>query len=179
MKILKYLLFIVLGLVAIISILGLIAPNDYSAERQVTINKSNDQVFEYLKSLKNQDNWSVWAKMDPNMKKDFKGIDGTVGCIASWDSENENVGQGEQEIKAITEGSRVDMELRFKKPFESTSQAYLITETTGENQTMVKWGFKGSMPFPMNTMLLFMNMDEAIGKDFETGLSNLKTILEQ
>ena len=83
-----------------------------------------------------------------------------------------------EEIKSIVEGSRLDTELRFIKPFASTSQAFLTTEATGDTSTRVRWGFTGSMPRPMNLMLLVMDMDKEIGKDFDEGLSNLKQILE-
>lgn len=179
MKIIKYLVIGVTGLIVVLCILGFIAPKDFSVERDVIINKPKDQVYAYLKQIKNQDNWSVWNKKDPNMKKSFRGSDGSIGFVSAWDSENKDVGAGEQEIKNLTEGSRIDVELRFIKPFESTSQAYLITEDAGEGQTKVKWGFSGKMPFPMNAMMLFMDMDEAIGKDLADGLSNLKTLQEQ
>jgi hypothetical protein len=35
------------------------------------------------------------------------------------------------------------------------------------------------MKYPMNGMLLFMNMDKLLGKDLETSLTNLKHILEK
>ena len=54
----------------------------------------------------------------------------------------------------------------------------MITETAGENQTKVKWGFSGTMPKPLNLMLLMMDMDKEVGKDFDQGLSNLKRHLE-
>jgi len=34
------------------------------------------------------------------------------------------------------------------------------------------------MPYPMNAMMLFMNMEESIGNDFEQGLLNLKRLVE-
>jgi len=37
---------------------------------------------------------------------------------------------------------------------------------------------KGHMNYPMNLMLLFMDMEQMIGKDFDQGLANLKTVLE-
>lgn len=179
MKIIKYLVIAIIGLIAVVCILGLIAPKDFAIEREVTINKPKDQVFAYLKEVKNQDNYSIWNKRDPNMKKSFRGTDGTVGFVAVWDSQDKNVGAGEQEIKSITEGSRIDMELRFTRPFESTSQAYMSAESAGEGQTKVKWGFNGKMPYPMNAMMLFMNMDKEAGKDLGDGLANLKAVLEQ
>jgi hypothetical protein len=117
--------------------------------------------------------------MGPNMKKEYKGTDGTVGFISAWDSQEKNVGAGEQEIKKITDSDRIDFELRFKRPFEATDYAYMITEAVDSNQAKVKWGFNGTMKYPMNLMLLFMDMDKMLGKDLDTGLTNLKNVLEK
>lgn len=95
------------------------------------------------------------------------------------ESEQDNVGKGEQEIKNIVKGERIDFEVRFKEPFESTSPVYMTTEQVSDGQTKVKWGMKGKMPYPMNLMCLFMDMETIIGSDLETGLSNLKQVLEQ
>ncbi|MCF0059007.1 GNAT family N-acetyltransferase [Dyadobacter sp. CY356] len=177
-SIMKKALYIILGLIGIFLIAAFIMPKDYAVEREITINKPKAEVFEYLKSLKNQDNWSVWMKMDPNIKKTYKGTDGTIGFTSMWEG-NDDVGKGEQEIKKISEGERIDTELRFIKPFESNNDAYMITENAGENQTKVKWGFSGKMPYPMNAMLPFMGMEKSVGSDFANGLKNLKEILEK
>lgn len=158
---------------------ALFVEKNYAVEEEIVINKPKSEVFEYIKHLKNQDNFSKWSSMDPNMKKSYTGTDGTVGFVSAWESNNENVGAGEQEILKITEGERIDFELRFIKPFESTQAAYMTTEAVSENQTKVKWGFSGKMSYPMNLMLLFMDFEEMIGKDFQEGLRNLKTIVEE
>ena len=62
---------------------------------------------------------------------------------------------------------------------ESKAGAYMITEATGETQTKVRWGFDGRINYPFNIMRLFMNMEEMIGDDFETGLQRLKANLEK
>ena len=98
--------------------------------------------------------------------------------MASWESKNENVGKGSQEIISITEGSSLETHLTFKEPFESESDAYMLTEAKGDGETNVKWGVKGAFPYPMNLMLLFMDMDAQMGPDLEKGLENLKTVLE-
>jgi uncharacterized protein YndB with AHSA1/START domain len=179
MKILKRVLLVIAIIIAIPLIVALFVKKDYAVEREIIINKPKQEVFDYIKQLKNQDNYAKWNMMDPAMKRTYTGTDGTVGFIAGWDSENPDVGKGEQEIKQITEGEKIDFELRFKKPFEATNAAYMTTEAVGEGQTKVKWGFNGHMPYPMNFMCVFMNMDEMIGADFSTGLTNLKTILEK
>lgn len=179
MKILKRVFLAIAILIAIPLIVAIFVQKDYAVEREISINKPKQEVFDYVKYLKNQDNFSKWATMDPNMKKTYTGIDGTPGFISAWESENPDVGAGEQEILKITEGERIDYELRFIKPFESTEKAYMITESESDNQTKVKWGFSGRVNYPMNVMLLFMDFEKMIADDFETGLKRLKTILEE
>ena len=72
------------------------------------------------------------------MKKTFSGEDGIVGYFSAWESNNPEVGKGEQEIVSITPGQRINYELRFIEPFESKEKAYMITEAAGSNQTIVK-----------------------------------------
>jgi hypothetical protein len=51
-------------------------------------------------------------------------------------------------------------------------------EALNDRQTLVRWGFEGRFAYPMNAMLLVMDMEKMIGDDFQTGLENLKRILE-
>lgn len=178
MKILKFILFGVVAIVAIGLIAAIFVKKTMHAERDVVINRSNDQVFNYVKMLKNQNAYSKWSTMDPEMKTEFRGEDGTVGFVSAWQSEKDDVGSGEQEITKIEEGRRIDYELRFLEPFESKATAYMITEPVSAGQTRVRWGFDGNMNYPMNLMMLFMDMEKMIGDDFQHGLERLKANLE-
>ncbi len=171
------LLYILAGIVVLIVILALLAPKTYDVFRSVEIARPKSEVFEHLKYLKNQDEWSPWAKRDPNMEKKFKGTDGEVGCISYWNG-NKEVGEGEQEITKIVPGKRIEGELRFLKPWKSTSDCYLQVDDGSEGKTKVTWGFSGRNKFPMSIMMLFMSMDKMVGKDFEEGLATLKTQME-
>jgi len=174
----KKLLYVVLGIIALFFIVAILAPKDYEVIRSVEINQPNELVFEYIKMLKNQDDFATWVEKDPNTKKSYRGVDGTVGFVSRWESDHEDVGVGEQEIIKIEEGKRIDYELRFETPWESTSPAWLSTESINAQTTKVEWGFAGHMSIPMNMMLLFMDMDEILGNDLEKGLNNLKANLE-
>ncbi|MDQ3683867.1 MAG: SRPBCC family protein, partial [Bacteroidota bacterium] len=109
MNILTKILIIIGILIAIPLIIALFVKKEYTVERDITINKPKQEVFNYVKYLKNQDNYSKWVRTDPAMKKDFRGTDGTVGFVYAWDG-NKKAGKGEQEIKNIMEGERVDVE---------------------------------------------------------------------
>lgn len=170
-------LIIIAAIAVLILILAMLAPKSYNVFRTIEIAKPKAEVFEYLKFLKNQEKWSPWEKKDPDMQKQFKGTDGTVGALSAWQG-NKEVGEGEQEITKIIPGERIESNLRFFKPFKSASDCYLLTEDADNGRTRVTWGFAGNNKFPISIMMLFMNMDKSVGKDFEEGLGALKGILE-
>jgi Polyketide cyclase / dehydrase and lipid transport len=167
------------SIVVLLLLIGLFVKKDYTVSKEVIVNKTKSFVFDYLRLLKNQNKFSVWATMDPNMKTEYRGTDGTEGFVSAWESENRNVGKGEQEILKIVNGERIDYEIRFIKPFTSTSWANIIVASANENQTRVHWEFTGKMKYPTNLTLLFMNMEKMVGNDLEKGLQNLKTIMNK
>ncbi|PIA79343.1 polyketide cyclase [Gaetbulibacter sp. 4G1] len=171
-------LYIIIGILAIIVLLALIAPKTYEVNRSILINQPLPEVFEYLKHIKNQDQWSPWKKKDPNMKQEFEGTDGEIGFISKWEG-NKEVGIGEQEILGIEKNKQISSELRFFKPWKSVSQAYIKVDEIDANQTKVTWGFTGNNPIPMNVFMLFFNFEKSVGKDFDEGLESLKEILEK
>lgn len=178
MKIVTIILISVLSIIALLLIVGIFLKKQYLVTSEIIINKPKTTVFEYVSLLKNQNKYSVWATMDPNMKTEFRGTDGTAGFVSAWDSQDKNVGKGEQEILKVIAGEKIDYEIRFIKPFESTSLASMSVISINENQTKVQWAFNGKMKYPMNLMLLFMNMEKMIGSDLDRGLQKLKPLLE-
>jgi uncharacterized protein YndB with AHSA1/START domain len=166
-------------LIAIPLIAALFTNDNYHVEREIIIHQPIKEVFDYVVLLKNQNNYSKWAKMDPDMKKIYHGEDGQVGFISRWESNNPDVGIGEQEIKAIEPYQRIEFELRFIEPFQAVEPAYMTTSAIDEQTTKVTWGFSGHMKYPMNIMLWFVDFEQIIGDDLAQGLQDLKRILEQ
>lgn len=179
MKILKRILLGIVIIIALVLITAAFTKKEYALEREIIIDKPSTQVFSYVKYLKNHDHYNKWVMTDPDMKKEFKGTDGQPGFIYYWNSDMKNVGEGEQEIKSINEGKNVDYEIRFVRPWEGVANSSVYTEPLAENKTRVKWTFGSKMPYPMNFMLLFMDMDDTLGPDLQTTLQNLKTVLEK
>ncbi|WCM43260.1 SRPBCC family protein [Flavobacterium sp. CBA20B-1] len=172
MKFLKYTLLTLLGLVALALIAAAILPKTFHAEGSAVINKPNAEVFNYVKHIKNQENFGVWFELDPNIIATSEGTDGTEGFKYSWKSEE--VGNGSQVITKINENSRVDIDL-FLMDSTEPAKSYFTTEAVSDTQTKVRWVVDGEMPYPFNLMSLFYDMN----KDFEKGTANLKTVLEK
>jgi uncharacterized membrane protein len=177
MKILKRILLGILALIVLFLIIAVFMKKDYAIEKETIINKPKSDVFDYVKSLKNQKNWSTWEQSDPNMTSEYTGTDGIVGFKHAWKSKM--MGDGEQEITKIIEGERMESELRFKGFMGSNAPAYLSTEAIDSTKTKVKWGMSGTMSYPMNGMQIFMSMEKMIGTEYQKSLINLKSILEK
>ncbi|GAB7087080.1 SRPBCC family protein [Marinifilum fragile] len=173
----KILLYIIGALALIIGILHLIAPKTYQVDRKIVVSKEVDTVFKSLCSLKEQQIWSPWAEKDPEMKITYNGTDGSIGSFTHWIG-NEDVGEGEQEVTKIEPNSYIETELRFLKPWKSTSTGFFEIKPIAEG-TEITWGFKGENTFPSTVMMVFMDLDKAIGPDFEKGLAKFKTYIEK
>src|SRR5690554_3538157 len=172
MIILKRILIAIVIIIAIPLIVALFVPKESTSEGQVVINKPKQEVFNYIKYVKNQDNFGVWQLSDPDMETTSEGADGTVGFKYSWDSEK--MGKGAQVITKIEEGERMESDMFFYDFDDTPSKAYFVIEEQAPDQTLVKWGISWTTPYPWNLMGLFYNMD----KDFNKGLEKLKEIVE-
>lgn len=175
MKILKILLYTLLGLGALWAILGLFAKKDYHIERSIEIDAPMELVYEHVRYFKNFESWSPWAKLDPAMKTSITGDDGTIGATYKW-AGNDDVGIGQQVITGISP-VKIEYEIRFTEPFESTSPSWIHFEPKGDT-TKVTWAFDMHVAFPWNGLAMFTDMDAAIGKDYENGLESLKAVCE-
>lgn len=178
MNILSVLLLIVVGIIVLVLIAGLFVKKEYVLEQHIVIEKPTETVFNFIRMMKNQEYYNTWWQIDPAAKKEFKGIDGSIGAIATWDSANKKAGKGEQEIIHLDENRRIDHELRFEKPFEGIANAYMITEKFNGG-TSVKWGFHGVNKYPMNVMFILLGLGKSLEKDLNMSLKKLKSTLEK
>jgi hypothetical protein len=169
-------LIIVGSLIALILIVALLMPKEYTISSSINIKRPQADVFNYVVNLRNQQYFSKWVMADPNAELTYKGTDGTVGFIAGWNSKDKNVGVGEQEITSIIPGQRYDVELRFVKPFKATNHAYTTVKSISENESEVTTTFLAKTPVPMNLMVPMIK--KMLGKDMATNSANLKKVLE-
>lgn len=173
MKFIKKVLVVLFSVVAIILVVSLFLPKQFRVERTVRIDKPKEEVFEYIRYLRNQEEYSAWSQLDPDMEKDYEGIDGEIGFVSSWKSKHDKVGIGQQEITNIDEGNRIEYIIHIDEPRESVATAYMLTESIN-NDTEITWGLTGDVSWPFNFFLLIDNIDDKLGSQLELGLQNLK-----
>jgi len=178
MKLLKYIGIGIVVLLLFVLFVALFLPKTFEYEKSITINAPIDSVWVNVNSLAALDNWSPWNAYDPQMIKETSGVDGTVGAIQSWESEIENVGSGSQTIVTVQKPTLFETKLDFYKPHKSHGKSYIKLLTDGVG-TKATWGMRGSMSYPFNVMILFMDMEKNMGKDWDSGLSKLKDLSEK
>lgn len=170
---------LLITIIAIILFTAMFTPKKYTLSREIVVNKSNYEVFDYLKLNRNQISYSKWLSFDPNTKIELRGAeDGTSGSILAFESKDRRTGKGEWEIKKIIDNKRIEFELRFLEPFAFIANGYFLIELINDNQTKITWIYNSGMDWPMNFMLIFLNMDKLVGNDIQASLENIKNSLE-
>jgi len=157
-------------------IVGLLLPRRFTITREVAVAKPAREVFEFMKLLKNQERYSTYAQADPQMKIEYRGIDGTVGAVAAWDSDDRNVGKSEQEIKALEDGSRIEIEIRFKWPFESADPLVTEIEAIDADTTRLRNTYRGKIRYPYNLLVWWVMAK--VRENMQASLDNAKAVLE-
>jgi uncharacterized protein YndB with AHSA1/START domain len=152
-------------------------PDSFRVARTTTIKAPPEKIFPHITDYRAWQAWSPWEKKDPTMKRTYSGAASGKGAIYEWDG-NREIGQGRMEIAEATPPSRVAIDMHFIKPFESRSTAEFTLQPKGE-ATDVTWALHGPSPYISKVMSVFFSMDKMIGKEFETGLANLKAIAEK
>ena len=176
MNIIITILLVVAGIIALLLLIALFMKREHYVNREIIINAPRQKVFDFLKLLKNQDQFNKWARADKDRKEETKGTDGTVGFIYSW-SGDKSAGKGEKEIMNIVEGKRIETEIRFVKPMRISAYVIMETESLSDNQTKVNLSNAGTLKYPLNIMIPMAEKNFA--KDLDISLSTLKNILEK
>lgn len=165
--------------VALVIILMMAAskPDVFRVERTATIKADPGKVFSCINDFHNWAAWSPFEKLDPNMQKTFTGAASGKGAVYEWKGNNK-AGEGRMEILDTSVPHKIVIKLDFLKPFEGHNTSEFTMSPRG-NTTEVSWAVYGPSPFMMKIMHVFMDMDKMMGKDFEAGLANLKTVAER
>ncbi len=151
-------------------------PNVFRIERTLRIDAPAAAIFPLVNDLHRFNDWSPYAKMDPEARHTHSGAALGVGAVFDWDG-NKHVGTGRMEITESVPVARVTMKLDFFKPFEAHNTAEFVLKPVGVS-TDVTWAMFGPQVFVGKVMSLFMNMDKMVGSQFEEGLANLKRLTE-
>lgn len=174
---LKMIAIAVVVLLVGVLVLAAMKPDVFRVQRTTVIKAPPEKLFALLEDFNNWSAWSPYEKFDPDMKRTISGAAKGKGAVYEWEGKGK-AGAGRMEILDSTPHSKITIKLDFTKPFEAHNTAEFSFEPEGD-ATRVTWAMHGPNRFIAKIMQVFSDMDRMIGKDFETGLANLKAIAEK
>jgi hypothetical protein len=172
----KNLIIVVLVVVVGLALFINSRPSTYSVSRSATIAAPADSVFARVNDFHRWNDWSPWARLDPNMKTELTGAEAGTGAVYYWTGDKK-VGEGRMTITDSQPPGHVVIHLEFIKPFADVCTTTFTVEPEG-GASKVTWSMSGATNFISKAMCLFTSMDKMIGPDFERGLGQLKTLAE-
>lgn len=175
MRIVKWVLGILVALVACLAIGGLLLAPTFKVTRSAVINAPADKVYALLAEPRRWKDWAAWNRRDPSMDIQYFGA--TSGATAGWEWKSKTQGDGKMTFTAAEPPRRLAYDLFFPD-FGTTSTGYFLLTPEG-SATRLAWTMNGNMgsnPF-YRWMTLFV--DRMVGADFDAGLANLKALAEK
>ncbi len=133
-------LYIVFAVIVSFILFGLYQANKLThieITKQVTIDGSQQEVFDMVKYLKNYPKWSPFLEADPEQKYELKGKDGEVGIQFHWDG-NGGKDLGYQEIVKIEEPTFVGVKCSIEKPFSASPRFNYSFSSTSKGTVLTQ-----------------------------------------
>lgn len=169
---LKWILIAVVGLVALLFVVGLMLPDTYHVERSVEIQAPAAAVHALVGDLRAWDEWTPWKDEDPTIVVTFGGATTGVGASQTWKGES---GDGELTFTACDPATGVAYAMSFDGGKYPSTGALSYEPVAGG--TRVTWAMDGEGSDPVGRWFgLFM--DRMVGPMFESGLAKLKAAAE-
>ncbi len=170
---------ILIGLVAIVAVLAVVValqPSEFSVSRTATVAAPAGDVFRHVNDLHKWDDWSPWAKVDPNAKVAFEGAPSGKGAVFTW-SGNDQVGEGRMTIVESRPAQLVRIDVAFVRPFEGSAISEFAFKPEGDG-TAVIWTVSGHHNFLAKAMCLILNGQKTMRAELKKGLEKLKSVAE-
>ena len=167
---------LVLGTLLLLVALVAIAyalPASYRVTRSIDIDAPASKLYPLVAAPRAWQQWSAWNERDPAMEVVYSGPPAGAGAKWAWKSKSE--GDGVMTFTSADPERRIGYSLYFPA-FDNTAEGAIVFEALTPTTTRVTWTNEGQLG--NNPMMRWMGlaMDQLVGKDFATGLANLKTL---
>lgn len=177
LKIIAIVIVVIVVLIAGVLVFAATKPDTFRVQHTASLKAPPQKIFPLINDLRTFNTWNPYEKKDPNLKGRYSGSSSGKGATYAFGG-NKEVGAGSIEIVESLPSSKVTMKLNMIKPFEAQNTVEFTLRPEGDI-TNVTWAMQGRTPYVAKVIPLLFDMDSMVGKDFETGLANLKAAAEQ
>lgn len=167
---------VIVAVIAVVLIVAATKPDTFRIARSTTVNAPPEAIYPMIVDFHRWTDWSPYENLDADLNRTYGGSESGVGATYAW--EGKKAGAGAMEIIGVTPPNLVSIKLDFTKPFAASNVAEFALRPEAGG-TAVTWSMTGNQNLTSKVMGLFFNMDKFVGRDFETGLANIKRNAEQ
>jgi hypothetical protein len=164
------------GLAIVVLLLVLVSfllPRQYRVERSLVFKSEPAAILAPCVDLREWRKWGVWYQRDPEIKTTYSEQATGPGSWVSWESKQE--GNGKMTVTALTP-TKFTYLLEF--PDYGMQSTGVMEVVPVEGAYKLVWSDEGDLGLnPINRWFGLM-LDKFIGTDFETGLANLKKLVD-
>jgi hypothetical protein len=176
MPVLAIVLIVIAALIAAFLALAAIQPADFSLVRSAAMSAPASKPFAVVNDFHRWEEWSPWAKIDPDAKNTFTGSQSGQGAVFDW--EGKKSGAGRMTLLESVPNQRIKVDLEFSKPMKARNSVLFTFKPDGD-QTVVTWEMSGTKNFMSKCFCMMMSMERMVGPQFEDGLRNMKALVER
>ena len=174
----KYFLRLLLLIAAVVGVLLLferMLPRSYDFEQTVEIDRSAEEIFPYLNSLKKWPQWSQQFNLEiEQLVIKYNGTEEGVGAAQTW---SEIRGEGDLWITESQPNESLTYATKFQSFPEMTSTFTLVPD--GEKNTVLTWRSTGELPSTPLYGLMSSIFVTQMEYEYEKSLAGLKALAEQ
>jgi len=170
----KFLSFIIL-LLLILGVIGYFLPTNFTISKTATISSSSADIHEYVGDLNKWQSWTAWKGEDPEIEITIGERSTGIGASQSWTDKH---GGGSLTFTSWSPEKGIEYDLFFQGG-KYKSKSAIQYDTSSKTRTHVQWTLAGDMNMPIIGGYFALFMKYSIGKMFQDGLQQLKTIVEK
>jgi hypothetical protein len=169
-----YWVIVILSFILLLNLIGLLYSRKIRIWSKKEIDCSASEVFPLIADFHEFGKWSPWSNKDPKMSQKFSDNQSEIGSFYSWKG-NRQVGMGKMTLTELNPFSTIKMDVAFgRNPLSKVT--FEIVEENGK--ATITWSMEMDLgPIPVSRLLSGI-ISKAILKDFNQGLINLKTLVE-
>ena len=177
MRLVKMFLFVLTGLFAVITIIGLFIPSSVKISRGIVINADSAKVYHELSDVKDWNKWLPWITSDSGALVQLSPVTNQPGSFLKWKG---LIYKSAGTITLLQINPDVITTLYQLKDMNDAEGGFRIRSTgTAKQDTEVQWFMEYKLKWYPWERFYGIFMDHIIGPAFDKGLEQLKTYTEE
>ena len=177
MRLIKMFLFVLIGLFAVITIIGLFIPSSVKISRGIIVSVDSSKVYNELSDVKNWNKWLPWITADSGAVVQLSAVTDKPGAYFRWKGVKLN-SAGTITIQTMNPGEI--LLLHELKDMNKADGGFRIRSTGANNNvTEVLWYMEYKLKWYPWERFFGIFTDRIIGSAFDKGLEQFKNYIEQ